>query len=168
MDHLKRRTIKQIAGLAVSTTCAATAGVSSANEVAAFGTIAEQISHEGAELSTIDVYTRVSSTSNDIEVVIANSGIHPARITQLTPSHTVTNRGTFDFTRLMRNGDLTLAPGESAAVPITPHPFDVTNVSTNTQQRSETLSRTLRSSFSVVVDNDAFAKVRIADNLRWG
>ena len=162
MNHLKRRTIKQMAGLAL------TIGVSSAKEVLAFDTMAEQDSHDSAELSTIDVFTRVSSRNNDIEVVIANSGVHPTRITQLTPSHTVTNRGTFDFSRLMRNGDLILAPGQSAAVPITPHPVAVTDVSSYTQRRAESLSTALRSSFSVVVDNNAFAKVHIKDNLRWG
>jgi len=165
MDHLKRRTIKQMAGLAVATASAATAGSVSANDQGTFETDTGIGSQTSAELSAIDVYTRVSSTTNDLEVVVANSGKHTARITQMTPSHTVINRGTFDFAKLMSNGTLTLAPGQSVTVPMTPHTVAL-NGSTSAQPRAETLISALRSSFSVIVDNQSFARVNVIENMR--
>ena len=165
IDRLKRTTLKRL-GLAAVATGAGVSGSVMASADALSRDLASASDVDSLPLADIQVYTRVSAASNDIEVVIQNAGAHPARITQMTPTQTSTRRGVFDFSSLMREGELTLAAGEQVSVGMTPHPV-VLDASTTSQQRAASLSAALRRSFSVVTENDAFARVTVADGPRF-
>ena len=156
MDKQKRNTVKVIAA-AVATT--ALSGPFSSG-------LASNASEAPKDLSRIKVYTRVSQSTNDVEVVMQNTGNAGTVITQITPSQTVTRRGTFDFSQLLKEGELHLSPGQSISVPMTPRPV-VLDASTSATQRAQSLSAALRKSFSVITENEAFARVDVSSAVRF-
>ena len=164
MDNVKRKTLKQLAGIAVTTSGFAFAGNTSAINVAS-GAATTDTLIDDATLSTIQLHTRVSSFTNDIEVVITNTGSSVARITQMTPSQTTTARGTFDFAKLMQRGELTLNPRESVVVPMLPH-TQTANGSSALTPHAASLTKALRTSFSVITDNASFARVDVMEGMR--
>ena len=173
IDRKKRKTLKRMGMIASTVTVAGVHGVALASEGAAVDSIDLQADSKSPDFSSdelpladIQVYTRVSSRTNDVEVVIQNAGDQVARITQITPSQTSTRRGHFDFYRLLDNGELHLAAGEQVSVPMTPHPV-VLDSSTTAQQRAASLTQALRASFSVVTEGDAFAKITVAEGIRF-
>lgn len=165
IDNAKRKTLKRI-GLGTAT--AATAALTSDAMAQVFADTSGH-SPTNAEAETpiahIRLNTRVSAKTNDIEVLITNAGEHSARITQMTPSETITKRGRFDFQSLMADGDLTLASGESISVPMTPHAVAL-NDSSNGTQRASSLNQALKRSFSVITENESFAQVTMHDEIR--
>lgn len=164
LDKGKRTTLKSLS-LAVFTGLFGTSQAA----VDSNGTISSwkrRVSSTEDSLSYFKVFTQVSSVNNDIEVVIMNVGNKAATITQLTPSETVTKRGRFDFSALMSKGALTLAAGESVTVSMTPHPV-VLDASSSAGQRAQSLGQALRSSLSIVTDNDSFAVVDVEAAVRF-
>lgn len=164
IDKLKRRTLKRIGLTAVATTAAVASGsILATNSVSG---VKEGL-QDAADLplADIQVQTRVSAATNDIEVVIRNIGDHPTRISQLTPSQTMTKRGSFDFASLMADGDLHLAAGQSVSLPMTPHAV-VIDASTTATERAQSLSSALKSSFSAITEHDAFARVTVVNGVR--
>lgn len=105
-------------------------------------------------LADITVSSRISSVTNDIEVVIKNTGASSATITQMTPSYTVTHRGQFDFSKLLDGGELNLTPGQSVSVPLEQR---------RAVGQSAPLMESLRKSMSIVTEGQSFAKVNIVD-----
>ncbi len=162
MDLTKRKSLKQIAGVVVAGT-----GFSLAKNTLAANEYGLELHDSEAEssLSSLHVYTRVSSSTNDIEVVIANTGKDTARITQMTPSQTSTARGVFDFAQLMDKGDLVLEPGQSVSVPMTKHPVTVGRP-VSVEKHASSLINSIRSSFSVITDNAAFARVDVGSSIK--
>lgn len=165
IDHVKRVTLKRIGSLAIAVTAA------SASAHALSVDVDQKIPSVGepndASVANIDVYTRVSAVSNDLEVVISNASDELTHITQMTPSQTVTRRGRFDFASLLEDGDVVLAPGQSITVPMTPH-ARVLDSSSSVSQQADSLTQALRKSFSVITENESFARVTIADQIRFG
>ncbi len=162
MDLTKRKSLKRIAGVVV-----AGSGISLAQNSLATNSYNVKFNNSENEdsLSSLHVYTRVSASTNDIEVVIANTGKESARITQMTPSQTSTARGVFNFAQLMEQGDLVLEAGQSVSVPMTKHPV-VVGTPVNAAKHASSLTQSLRSSFSVITDNDAFARVDVTGNFQ--
>lgn len=164
IDEVKRTTLKRI-------------GLSAAS-VAAAGLTTRALADSGVELvsdaplnqslplADIQVSTRVSAITNDLEVLVKNVGQSSTTITQMTPSVTVTKRGYFDFGALLEDGDIALSPGQYVSVPIQAHPVSVNATDTATGQ-ARPLTEALRRSFSVITDGDAFAKVDITDGLKF-
>jgi hypothetical protein len=163
IDTVKRQTLKRIGLSAVAVTVAGVAGrsIASVTPSSVSGSVAGSL-----PLSDIQVSTRVSAINNDLEVLITNTGNLPTRITQLTPSVTMTKRGQFDFGRLMKDGDIALASGQSLSVPMQPHTVQA-NASDTSNQQAQSLSEALRRSFSVITENDSFAKVTVIDGIRF-
>lgn len=162
MDLKKRKSLKRIAGVVV-----AGSGFSLAKNTLAAEQYSLGVSDSEAEasLSSLHVYTRVSSSTNDIEVVIANMGKDTARITQMTPSQTRTARGVFNFAQLMDNGDLVLEAGQAVSVPMTKNPLLV-GTPVSVKKHASSLTNSIRSSFSVITDNAAFARVVVGSNIK--
>lgn len=164
IDKQKRNTLKKLSVASIA--CAAMgASVPTMAEQAAKAVDAAKSGYS-ENIVQISVYTRVSSSANDLEVVIQNTGSESARITQMTPSQTVNRRGTFDFSSLFDNGELKLAAGQSVSVPMTPHAV-ILDASTTAKQRAQSLTDALRKSFSVITENEAFARVDIAETVRF-
>lgn len=164
IDKVKRNTLKRIG----MTTAAVAAGAISSHT---FANTSHNFTNDGtlrdvSSLADIQVSTRVSSITNDLEVLIKNVGPDSTTITQMTPSVTVTKRGQFDFGQLLKDGDIVLSPGQSLSVPMKPHAVAVDASDSSTGQ-ARTLSDALRRSFSVITDNDAFAKVEISDSVQF-
>lgn len=163
IDTVKRNTLKRIGMSAVAATVA---GVAS-HSIASVNTYSVSAAVDGSlPLSDIQVSTRVSAITNDLEVLITNTGKLPTKITQLTPSVTITKRGQFDFGQLMKDGNIALAPGQSLSVPMQPYAVKV-NASDTSNQQAQSLSEALRRSFSVISENDSFAKVTVVDGIRF-
>lgn len=170
IDYAKRKTLKIIG--TVSTTAAA---MTAANSGLAKTVMFSDQSDLAAELplADISVSARVSTATNDLEVVLTNTGNAATTITQVTPREMLVNRGRFDFSRLLQSGDLSLQPGQSVVVPMEP-------VTVSMGQRGQsagrpafavtpmadtpTLADALRKNVSVVTEGDAWAKVTILDN----
>ena len=166
MNEAKRLTLKRLATVAVATTGSGVASKALAGS-SVFTASSSTINNEAdVDLSSFEVYARVSSVTNDIEVVIKNVGTQPARITRITPSQTETRRGTFDFAKLLKNKELHVAAGDSVSVPMQPHAVSL-DASTSAQRRATSLTAALRRSFSVTTDNEAFAKVDVVKGLRF-
>lgn len=164
IDTVKRKTLKRI-GLGAAT--AATAGLTSHAMAQSLAESSRRVASDAETDTTIaqfSISTRVSAESNDIEILITNTGENSARITQMTPSETVTERGRFNFQHLLADGDLTLASGQSVAVPMIPHAAKLDASSNAT--RASSLNQALKSSFSVITENESFAKVSVNDRIR--
>lgn len=166
VDKQKRNTIKTLGATAIATAAASHAAWASSASSLNTAAVSDLSATGDGELAKISVYTRVSSASNDIEVVIQNTGAEDALITQITPSQTVTRRGTFDFSQLLDKGDVQLKAGQSIRVPMTPRTV-VLDASTSATQRAQSLSDALRRSFSVITDHEAFARVEVSENVRF-
>lgn len=165
MDRTKRQTLKRIAGVTVAGTGFCIANNTLASSAIGLGSRHTDDKDTDASLSSINVHSRLSASTNDIEVVITNIGDQAARITQLTPSQTNTQRGVFHFSKLLDEGELVLAAGQSTTVPMTPH-SGVVDIATQAAQHARSLSAALRSSFSVITDNSAFARVNVMDGIK--
>jgi len=164
IDRAKRITLKRLGSAAVAVTAASTspqllASHADQNTKLVDGTATTPV-------ADINVHTRVSATSNDVEVVITNAGDRLTRITQMTPSQTVTKRGRFDFASVLENGELALAPGQHVTIPMKPHAV-VLDASSSAGQRAESLTCALRKSFSVITEGESFARVTIIDQIRF-
>lgn len=151
IDKVKRKTIKS---LAVSVGVAT--GLASGSSSAFASRILQTESQEGVDqpLADIQVSSRVSSATNDLEVVITNAGENPTTVTQMTPAYTVTHRGQFDFTRLFDDGVLNLQPGQSVSVPLERH-------AVSRAGNSAPLTQSLRQSMSMITEGESFAKISV-------
>lgn len=173
IDYAKRKTLKIIGTVSAAAATMTTATGSLANAVVVTD---EQVgSIEELPLADISVSTRVSTTTNDLEVVLTNSGESAATITQVTPLEMHVNRGKFDFSRLLQSGDLHLHPGQSVVVPMEPVRVNAgARIKNNAQPMfavtpmadSPTLATALQKNISVVTEGDAWAKVTILDQSR--
>lgn len=162
MDLIKRKSLKRIAGVVVAGT-----GFGLAKNTLATNQYNLELNDSDIEasLSSLQVFTRISSSTNDVEIVISNKGKNAARITQMTPSQTNSARGVFNFSQLLDNGDLVLEAGQSVSVPMTKHPA-IAGTPLSVANHASSLTNSLRSSFSVITDNAAFARVDIAGNIK--
>ena len=164
IDKVKRNTLKRMGiGAATVASVSISAGALANLPLVDPGS---SVLSESLSLADIQVQTRVSSLTNDIEVLISNVGATPTTITQMTPALTVTKRGQFDFAQLLTEGDITLAPGQYVTVPMTRHGSQISAADTSNNQAGS-LTGALRRSFSVITENDSFAKVSVVDGMRF-
>jgi len=164
VDKAKRNTLKNVAGIGVGAVTAAVAPHAIA-KLNATPNNAESLQAlaQGSELADIQVSSRISSITNDLEVVLTNTGAAPTTVTDMTPSEIKTVRGRFDFNALFTNGDVNLAVGESVTVPMQHHPV-VLNGS-DIGKRTLDLTAALRQNVSIVTNGDSLAAVTIANPL---
>lgn len=164
IDTVKRTTLKRFGMAAVAVATAGAAGSVIAQNTPAMDS--SSALKEPLSLAELKVHTRVSTSTNDIEVLITNTGSQATRITQLTPAQTVTKRGSFKFAELLTEGELHLAAGQSVTVPMTPHPV-VIDASTSAVERAQSLTTSLQRSFSAITENESFARVTVVDGIRF-
>lgn len=166
MDIAKRKTLKRIASVAAASSTGALLSSESLADNTSNGLTQVDLAENLSGLANFQVHTRISSISNDIEVVISNKGTQRTLITQMTPSQTSTSRGVFDFSKLLGDGPLELEAGKSVSVAITPHKSTASMIQPTTAQ-AQSLTRSLRSSFSIVTENEAYAMVDVLDGIRF-
>ncbi|MBX2880003.1 MAG: hypothetical protein KTR32_08730 [Granulosicoccus sp.] len=162
IDSQKRQTLKALATSLLALTA------SSAAYTAEHSNLNVESPHDREledHLARISVKTQVNSSVQDVEVLIRNEGDRVAHISHMTPSQTVTRRGTFDFSKLFDNGDLVLQPGQTVSVSMTPKAV-VLDSSTTAIERARSVGIALRKSFSVITDSQAFARVEFDSAVR--
>ena len=172
IDHSKRRTLKKVAGLgAGSAALSVSSGVFAG--VFAGTTLDAQLSADYADtfdgstidLADIEIRTRVSSITNDIEVVLKNTGAAKATITDMTPAEIHTARGKFDFNALFKDGALDIESGESITVPLqqfTSHSTSkIRNNFASNYPLNHNLKQKLASTVSIVTDGESLAAVTV-------
>ena len=164
VDKAKRNTLKNVVGIGVGAVSVAVAPNALATLNANLNNAqALRSSALGNELADIQVSSRISSTTNDLEVVLTNAGGAPTTITDMTPSEIKTVRGRFDFDALFINGDVNLAAGESVTVPMKHHA--VVLYGSDLGKRTLDLTAALRQNVSIVTNGDSLAAVTIANPL---
>ena len=163
IDKAKRKTLKVLSAVAtVALPGVMTAGTSQAGGLPTHVTAA---SAEGLTLAEIDISTRVSALHNDLEVVVTNIGSAPVTITQMTPRVTRVARGEFDFSRLLKNGPVQLACGESVTVPLQRKAVNMSALPgsfSHATLNNSALSDRLRNVVSIVTEGNSFASVTVA------
>ncbi len=161
IDQAKRETLKKVAVIGVgSTAIAASPGLlANVASVPTAGALkSSAATNEG--LVQIQVGARLASTTNDLEVVITNTGSTGATITSMTPAEINTVRGRFDFNALFNAGELHLAAGESITVPIQHHAVVLDGSPVNV--RATELMQSLRRNVSIITNTDSFAATTVA------
>jgi len=166
VDKAKRKSLKRIASVAAVSSTGALFSSESFADTVLNGSKHGGVPADLSDLGHLQVHTRISSISNDIEVVINNKGTRSTRITQMTPSHTSTARGVFDFSELLADGPLELGAGKSVYVAIAPHKT-ATSLMQPTTAQAQSLTKSLRSSLSIITENKAYAMVDVMDGIRF-
>jgi len=156
VDKAKRNTLKNVAGIGVGAIAVATSSTALSKIHDAPVSAASAIA---TDLADIQVATRISSQSNELEIVLTNIGEAPATITDMTPAQISTARGKFDFDALFDNGDVHLPVGESISVPMQHH--RVVLDGSSVLVRSSVLTDALKQNLSIVTDGDSLAAVSI-------
>ncbi len=164
VDHSKRETLKNVARASAAIAIGSVSNHAAAN-------IALQPDNKPIDknelqilendlvdnnLAEIEVATKLSSTKNDLEIVITNKSNTTANITNMTPSEIDTARGKFDFNALFSEGAVRLDAGQSVTVPLQHHRMAVSN---NSNLRYFPLSKSLKQNVSIITDNDSLAAV---------
>jgi len=158
VDQAKRNTLKNVAGIGVGAVALATStnALSKVNNIQA-NALASSSAGAAVDLADIQLTTRLSAQTNELEVVLTNVGSVPANITDMTPAEINTARGRFDFDAMFTNGNVKLAMGESVSVPMQHHTVVLDGSSVG--NRSASLTKALQQNVSIVTDGDALAAV---------
>lgn len=152
-DRKKRKTLKIIAGTsAVVAAGSVSAAVSSSAQIS--DNEIKELAAVSAELGQIEVSTRISAETNELEVVLKNTTSEPVTITHITPRVARVARGEFNFSSLLKDGSLTLETDESVTVALQ-------HKSVSTVAATSPLHDVLKSTMSVITDSDSFASVLI-------
>ena len=152
IDRNKRNTLKKMAlGTGALGAGVVTSGAAFASPTAS---VPAELAINHLELGSIEVTTRVSAISNDLEVAMTNVGKQRVNITHLTPRTMRVARGEFDFSALLSNGPLRLEPNQSVAVALKRMPVKIA-------VPAQSLHGTLKQTMSVITDNNAFASVSV-------
>lgn len=162
VDKAKRNTLKNVAGIGVGTIAFATS-TGALSQLLPDATASAASSLPQSDLADIQVATRISSQTNDLEVVFTNIGEGPATITDMTPAEINTVRGRFDFDALFADGNVKLAVGESVSVPMQHHPVVLDGSSIG--KRFSSLNTALKQNISIVTDGDSLAAVDIVTSI---
>ena len=160
IDRAKRKTLKRVGALSAAATAASLSGVVHAAGLRSDTASPGEVLFDDTELGSFSLRTRVSAQTNDIEIVLTNTGDRAATITQMTPHTVTTRRGQFVLGDVLGDdGRLSIDAGQSVSVAMQRHPvvLDASDVS----HRAASLSQTLRQSASIVVDGKSFAPVTV-------
>jgi hypothetical protein len=157
IDRAKRKTLKRVGALSAA---ASLSGVVHAAGLRSDAASPGEVLFDDTELGSFSLRTRVSAQTNDIEIVLTNTGDRAATITQMTPHTVTTRRGQFVLGDVLGDdGRLSIDAGQSVSVAMQRHPvvLDASDIS----HRAASLSQTLRQSASIVVDGKSFAPVTV-------
>ena len=157
-DFAKRRTLKGIAAAATGTATAGFATHSQA-EINANSTAVESLEKD----RHLAIYTRMSSSANDVEAVFVNAGTDTLTIDTLTPHEVTTFRGRFDVSVLTAEKPLVLAPGQSVSLGMTPHGHRMQW--NELMQQGQSLSRALQTSATAVTTDGMPVHISVNETL---
>ena len=114
-DFSKRNTLKTIAGSAAAVAVAPMASASSLLNSTS------DPAHQALNNSraNVQISSRISAESHELELLISNPGDSAATITEIYPSRVFDAKGTFELEAIAGNGKTKLEAGESITVPMT-------------------------------------------------
>jgi len=164
IDQSKRKTLRNVASIGIGGAALGVTGQS----LAAIGQLAnhrKSIASAQGELAEIEILTRLSSTTNELEIVLTNTGSEASTITDMTPAQINTVRGKFDFNSLFKDGALKLNAGQSVVVPMHHHPVVLDGSSVG--KRNLDLQSALHQNVSVITDGDSLAAVVIKNQTQF-
>lgn len=156
VDQSKRTMLKGVAGIGVGTVAMATSATALASYAQDASRVVPSDSVSG-DLADIQVATRVSSQTNDLEVVLTNTGSSAANITDMTPAKIDTVRGRFDFNALFDQGSIRLGAGESVSVAMQRHA--VVLEANALASRTCDLQAAIKRSLSITTDGNSLAVI---------
>jgi len=110
IDSVKRKTLKF---LAVATGTIATASAAKASSILTKNTAQEM---KVKSYRQLEISARLSTQTNELEIVVTNAGAKNTSITQTTPEKICHSHGDFHLQSALANG--TLKAGESIVVPL--------------------------------------------------
>jgi len=152
IDRAKRQTFKIIA---VSTGTLLTTPAVLASNLFGANTNRTNTNRAGyvKPVGQIEVESRLSAQTGELEIVLTNIGDNNAVITQITPASIQHAQGDFNLQSVIANGPLQLKAGESVPV-VLAHNSDNKNKALHHSAAS--LSHVLTNNVSVVTENQAF------------
>ncbi len=169
VDQAKRSTLKKVTGISVgsavlvsSTAIAGLAtfiGTDSGADVSKRA--AAPLEGPVTDLADIEVTTTVSSITNDLEIVLTNTGTESVAITDMTPAELHTARGKFDFNALVEQGSLELAAGEKVRVPLQHYSFEALTRDKLVAGSHVNLKKKLENTVSIITNGDSLAVVTV-------
>jgi len=158
VDQQKRRTLKGVAAVTGATLVGTLSTIVSAESAPSVPTeTARQVWPPVKSSSQLTVKSRVSSETNELEIVISNEGSEATTITQMTPTRLPTPRGSFNISNVLSDGPRHLAAGESVSIPMQHHAVVLNGSTMLDRQRS--LNDALKATLSIVTDRDYFAAI---------
>lgn len=147
IDRAKRQTLKVIA---VSTgTLLTTPAVLASN---LFGANTNRNGYV-KPVGQIEVESRLSAQTGELEIVLTNIGDNNAVITQITPARIQHAQGDFNLQSVIANGPLRLKAGESVPVVLAHNSH---NKNKALHHSAASLSHVITNNISVVTENQAF------------
>jgi len=162
IDERRRQALKVAAASAASATVLASTAASALQIQPGASAAIEGVSTEPlSALGEFSLQVHHSWASNDLAVVITNRGTETRSITAITPQRLELPRGVIDFASLLESGDLSLAPGESVEVPLTPvlHKSILSGNGYGHFDRS--IQNMLKERVSITTESEAFAAVTV-------
>jgi len=162
IDQRRRQALKVAAASAASATVLASTAASALQIQPGASAAIEGVSTEPlSALGEFSLQVHHSWASNDLAVVITNRGTETRSITAITPQRLELPRGVIDFASLLESGDLSLAPGESVEVPLTPvlHKSILSGNGYGHFDRS--IQNMLKERVSITTESEAFAAVTV-------
>lgn len=154
MDTQKRFTLKTMAAGSLAAGLSTLPFATRARSVSATPDASSLI---GDQLAHIKVSTVHSPFTNDLALRVTNTGAHDAVVTQITPLTFSTPRGQFNLGKLLENGPVRLAPGESRDLLLQQHAPALDPVSIGVGQPLTKLAGQI----SIVTDHQAYAAVTV-------
>jgi len=151
IDNTKRTTLKILAvttGTVVTTSAVQASGI--------LGITAEdtRVESAGQIARQVEISSRLSAQTEELEIVFTNSGHNSATIKQITPAKIHHAQGDFNLQSLLANGPIKLEAGESATIGLGHNSL---NRNTALHHSAESLSYVIRNNVSVVAESNVFA-----------
>jgi len=104
----------------------------------------------------LEISARLSTQTNELEIVVANVGDKNTTITQTTPEKICHSHGDFHLQSALANG--TLKAGESIVVPMSRNPL---NRNVALQHSAASLNYVIKNSLSIATDNAPVASISV-------
>lgn len=159
-DQKRRQALKVAAASAASATVLASTAAS-ALQVHSDSSVATVTTAPSPALGEFSMQVHHSWASNDLAVVITNRGSETRSITAITPQRLELPRGVIDFAKVLESGELSLAPGESVEVPLTPVLHKAVLSGSGYGHFDRSIQNMLKERVSITTESQAFAAVTV-------
>ena len=121
-----------------------------------------ELQAQSTGLGEFSLHVTHSWAQNDIAVVLTNNGSETRSITAVTPLRLSLARGSLDFGKLIKNGPLSLEPGETVEIPLEHKQANVaSNTATGYGYFDRSLQQQLKQQVSIVTEDQSVALITV-------